>query len=641
MKLLKKLSEFRKKRKKKKKLYRSITRWLSLVLLVTFIISFALSYVGLFTFADWEAYLAVQEGKTDVIYEMFDDANEQFYLGTVGLSELLSPMSEEEEKEYIAEIPPDEWRVCLTDESGKVTATNYPDYIGIDLNALSDLDEETETFRKRKYFTDLDGNTKLYMYVVKRNDGYLVTMVTTTQIKQVVTDNSHTGANCPRIGVYGYSIIMDEDRNVISSTPGFDKSEIPDFVRLTECIDAMQGDDGLPYSDVTVETYETGDSISAMEGTFVIKNIDFFYDITHTNSIYIVCVYPKYEAYESLLVTIIFIMGAEILIFIMIFISTRIIVWRTVAKKIGAVNTTLGKIKAGDLDEKVDVRSAREFESLSDDINSMVDRLKGYIAEAEARIDADLAVAKEIQQSALPYIFPPYPEHREFELYATMTAAKVVGGDFHDFYMLDDNTLGFLIADVSGKSIPGAMFMMRAESVIKSPAESGMSAEEVFCEANNSLCSNNEAEMFVTAWLGYLELDTGIVHVANAGHNPPLLISSGCAEYVSMKPGLMLGAMEDIPYAEQQLRLRPGDMLFLYTDGVTEAMNNEENLYGEERLKSILSFGFNEPADEGDGVAAAVCRRVYNDVQSFSDGAEQSDDITMLCLKYVGRDKEQ
>ena len=128
MKLLKKLSEFRKKRKKKK-LYRSITRWLSLVLLVTFIISFALSYVGLFTYADWEAYLAVKEGKTDVIYEMFDDANEQFYHGTVGLSELLAPMSAEEEKEYIAEIPPDEWRVCLTDESGKVTATNYPDYL--------------------------------------------------------------------------------------------------------------------------------------------------------------------------------------------------------------------------------------------------------------------------------------------------------------------------------------------------------------------------------------------------------------------------------------------------------------------------------------------------------------------------------
>ena len=259
------------------------------------------------------------------------------------------------------------------------------------------------------------------------------------------------------------------------------------------------------------------------------------------------------------------------------------------------------------------------------------------MAKAEARIEADLAIAKEIQTSALPRVFPPFPERREFELFASMNAAREVGGDFYDFFMLGDSTLCFVIADVSGKSIPGAMFMMTAKTVIKSLAESGLKPDEVFTQTNRKLCENNEAEMFVTAWLGYLDLKTGLVRVANAGHNPPVLIREGKADYVRLKAGLVLAGMEGIRYREQTLQMQKGDILYLYTDGVTEAMNHNAELYGEERLQKILSFGTNYPEPSSDnGLTASVCSLVSGDIAAFTAGAEQSDDITMLCIRYLG-----
>ena len=218
-----------------------------------------------------------------------------------------------------------------------------------------------------------------------------------------------------------------------------------------------------------------------------------------------------------------------------------------------------------------------------------------------------------------------------------MTAAKEVGGDFYDFYMLNETTLGFLIADVSGKSIPGAMFMMTSKTVIKSLAESGLPPAEVFTLANEKLCEGNEAEMFVTAWLGYLDLKTGLVRVANAGHNPPVLVREGKAEYLNLRPGLMLAGMDGVRYKEQTVQLNKGDMLFLYTDGVTEAMNNEEELYGEDRLQKILSFGDKYSEKPSDTlIVESVCRTVEDDINLFTEGAEQSDDITMLCIRYIG-----
>ena len=177
-----------------------------------------------------------------------------------------------------------------------------------------------------------------------------------------------------------------------------------------------------------------------------------------------------------------------------------------------------------------------------------------------------------------------------------------------------------------------------AYAFVRSLAENGQSPGEVFTTANEKLCEGNDAELFITAWMGFLDLKTGMVHVANAGHNPPVLIRDGRAEYVVLKPGLMLAGMDGMIYNDQTLQLQKNDILYLYTDGVTEAMDADENQYGEDRLIELLSFGNNYPAPSGDnGIAGVVCEMVKADIDSFVKDAEQSDDITMLCVRYLGK----
>ena len=256
--------------------------------------------------------------------------------------------------------------------------------------------------------------------------------------------------------------------------------------------------------------------------------------------------------------------------------------------------------------------------------------LKRYIAEAAARIDRELEFARSIQHSAIPTVFPPYPGHGEFDIFATMDTAKEVGGDFYDFYFVGENKLGFLIADVSGKGIPAAMFMMTAKTIIKGYAESGIPVDEVFTIANAKLCESNEAGMFVTAWMGVLDITTGKVEFANAGHNPPLVRhGDGTFEYLRVRPGFVIAGMEGVKYRKNELYLAPGDEIYLYTDGVTEATDTNNGLYGEERLNALLDSLHVLSGEE-------VCRAVKGDIDAFVGDAPQFDDITMLYLKYNG-----
>ena len=264
-------------------------------------------------------------------------------------------------------------------------------------------------------------------------------------------------------------------------------------------------------------------------------------------------------------------------------------------------------------------------------------RLSEKMIEEKERIDTELEFAAQIQTSILPCTFPPFPDRQEFEIFASMNAAKEVGGDFYDYYMIGNKTLGFLVADVSGKSIPGAMFMMRGKSVIKDLAETGMSPAEVFYEANNKLCEGNDTCLFITAWMGYLDIETGVVHAVNAGHNPPVLVRDGKAEYVNFEHGMMLAAMSGMKYKEHTIQLKKGDILYLYTDGVTEAIDPDEKQFGDDRLLELLSFGEAYPSPEEDNcIAGAVCKTVKTDIERFVRGAEQFDDITMLCIRYLG-----
>ena len=349
-----------------------------------------------------------------------------------------------------------------------------------------------------------------------------------------------------------------------------------------------------------------------------------------TEGFRILAVYPYSEAMASRDVSLKVMTAMQILIFGALFILIFYLVRKLVVRNIHKINESLSAITDGNLDTVVDVRSHLEFDSLSNDINATVDTLKRYIKEAEERIDAELAFAKAIQHSALPTVHPLYDNRKEFDIFASMHTAKEVGGDFYDFYFIDEDHLAFLIADVSGKGIPAAMFMMRSKTIIKSYAESGMSVEEVFTLANEKLCEGNDAGMFVTAWMGILNIRNGKVLFANAGHNHPLVKhSDGTFEYLKSRAGFVLAGMEGVRYHKNELVLEPGDAIYLYTDGVTEATDLNEELYGEDRLHSILEKYKDETME-------VICSEIKKDVDLFAGEAPQFDDITMLALKYNG-----
>ena len=233
----------------------------------------------------------------------------------------------------------------------------------------------------------------------------------------------------------------------------------------------------------------------------------------------------------------------------------------------------------------------------------------------------------------MPHIFPPFPDRKEIELYGIMDPAKEVGGDFYDFFLIDDDHLGLVIADVSGKGVPGALFMMISKIIIQSCAMLDKSPAEILTKTNEAICSNNQEEMFVTAWVGILELSTGKLMAANGGHEYPVIKKPGGEfEMLKDKHGLVLGAMNDMKYHEYEIDMEPGSCLFVYTDGVPEATDANEELFGYKRMLAALN---SDPDTEPE----SVLKRVRKGVDDFVLDAEQFDDLTMLCVKYIGTRK--
>ena len=246
------------------------------------------------------------------------------------------------------------------------------------------------------------------------------------------------------------------------------------------------------------------------------------------------------------------------------------------------------------------------------------------------RVDTELALATRIQTDMLPNIFPAFPERSEFSVYASMTPAKEVGGDFYDFFFIDHDRLALVIADVSGKGIPAAMFMMMAKSMIQTQASAGASPQLVLETVNRLICENNREKMFVTVWLGILDLKTGILTAANAGHEYPMLKTAGGPfEMIKDRHGFVLGGMKGMKYKEYQLQLTPGSKLFVYTDGVAEAMNGSKEQFGLDRTLEALNAAKDSTPDD-------ILRSVEDAVVGFVQGAEQFDDLTMMCIVYNG-----
>ena len=286
---------------------------------------------------------------------------------------------------------------------------------------------------------------------------------------------------------------------------------------------------------------------------------------------------------------------------------------------------------------QLNIRTSDEIQNLSEsikrmelDINQYIGDLESVTAEKE-RIGAELDIAKHIQASMLPCIFPAFPERKEIDIYATMDPAKEVGGDFYDFFMVDERHLAIVMADVSGKGVPAALFMVIGKTLIKDHTTPGRDLGKVFTEVNNLLCEANSEEMFITAFEGVLDLVTGEFVYVNAGHEMPFICKAGGNfEPYKIRAAFVLAGMEDMKYRAGSMMIEPGDKIFQYTDGVTEATNIRNELYGMERLGAILN-------SVKDGKPDEILPAVKADIDGFVGEAPQFDDITMLCLEYKAK----
>jgi sigma-B regulation protein RsbU (phosphoserine phosphatase) len=303
-------------------------------------------------------------------------------------------------------------------------------------------------------------------------------------------------------------------------------------------------------------------------------------------------------------------------------------------KPITLLTDKVHNLEGENLDFEWNENTGDEIQELATSFGQMTDRMKTYISDIQRataekeRIGAELNLATQIQASMLPHDFPPFPDRPEFDIYAMMDPAREVGGDFYDFFLIDDDHLGLVMADVSGKGIPAALFMMISKVILQSCAMLGQSAAETLNKTNEALSSSNQTEMFVTVWFGILEISTGKLSCANAGHEyPAIKRADGSFEIFKDKHGFVIGGMEGIKYKEYEIQLEHGDKLFVYTDGVPEATNADVKMFGPDRMLQALNKDMNAGPEQ-------ILANVRDAVSKFVGDAEQFDDLTMMCVEF-------
>ena len=605
---------------KKTKISQAFQRWLVILVAIAFLATTAFLWLIQTRLSENNAISLLKLNLSDVREDIIDASDENLLKLTHSIAADINETASPDSALLVQLMSKyDVTEINIINKDGFIVATTYPDFLDYDMRSgaqsaefmvlLGQQDEYVQNYQPVSYDASI---SRKYGGVTLTDGGFVQVGYGAERFQQDidefvvgVTRNRHVGAG-------GCIIIVDEDWNIVSDRFGNEGKN-------------------LEVTGIWIDTESTP------EKTVFIADVygESSYCMYQTSEGYrIVAVMPRSEAALSRNVSVGVTTAMQIVVFAALFIMIFILVKRLVVNNIYQINHSLSAITEGKLDTVVDVRSHVEFDELSNDINSTVDTLKRYIADAAARIDAELAFAKAIQHSAMPSVFPPYPGRKEFDIHAAMYTAKEVGGDFYDFYFVDEDTLAFLIADVSGKGIPAAMFMMQSKTLLKSCAESGMSVEQVLTTANEKLCEGNDAGMFVTAWMGLLNVKTGLLTFANAGHNPPLVKQAdGSFAYHKTRASFVLAGMEGIRYRKFELQLEPGDTIYLYTDGVTEATDAGEKLYGEERLLKLLN---SQPIAS----SQSVCEAVKADVDAFVGEAEQFDDITMLCLTYHGSQEE-
>ncbi len=601
-------------KRKGQKISQAFQLWLLALVTIAFLTSTAFLWFSQTKLSEDNTYNLLKLNISDVKQDVNDLSNENLLALTRRIAKDINHAEVVDSALlYALAEKYDAAEINYIDTQGIITASTFPGFIGYNMQSgtqsgafmvlIDEQNEFVQSYQPISYDTSV---YRKYAGVALRKGGFVQVGYDSASFQKDIAISVINSTRNRHIGEGGSIIIADEDFNIVSSRSGG--------------IGKNLEYSGLDLTFVPQETLFTA----------IVHDVPCYcmYDVTE--GFYIIAVMPQSEAVLSRNVSVGITTIMEVIIFAALFILIYFLIKRLIVNNIYRINDSLEQITGGNLDVVVDVRSHQEFASLSDDINTTVDTLKKYIADAAARIDAELAFAKAIQSSALPSVFPPYPNRKEFELWATMDTAKEVGGDFYDFYFVNEETLAFLIADVSGKGIPAAMFMMNAKAVLKSYAESGLPVNKVFTLGNENLCEGNNAGMFVTAWMGFLNTKTGMVTFANAGHNPPLVKhADGSFEYLKTRAGFVLAGMEGINYRQNELQLEPGAVIYLYTDGITEATNINNELYGEDRLLTLLNK--NKDAD-----METLCALIKEDVFAFAGEAPQFDDITMLALKFKG-----
>ena len=512
--------------------------------------------------------------------------------------------------------PPRYSEISIVDKTGKIIVSTEDNLIGYDLHS-GERSAEFLCLLDRTGFYKQDMGSKIlydssdsvyFGYSMPFLGGFILCGMSEQDFKDYKMFYYEYGMEESRIDKTGYIIPLDSDQEILCAPSDM---QIEGKITLKKDLDEMADTGEIIRQDM----YGTDGYVG------VIKDDDF----------YLVAVYPADEAWENWKVSIIVLILIDAIVFALLFFLIRRLMKRQVLDGIEDINDSLTRITGGDLDEKVNFRDSVEFEGLSDGINYTVDRLKGLIKEAEERIDAELALAAKIQTSFLPHKFPAFPDRKEFELYAAMVPAKEVGGDFYDYFFTDEDHLALVIADVSGKGIPAAMFMaVSMDKIRHSVMKYGTDVSGAMTEVNLELLKENDAGLFVTVWLGVINVSTGHVDYVDAGHEYPAICRAGgeftADEDVHSGP---VAALKRTKFEAGSFELKAGDILYLYTDGLTEANNPEGEMFRINRVLDALNINKDSeiPLSELDA-------NVRTRIAEFAKDEPQFDDMTTLLYRH-------
>ena len=529
--------------------------------------------------------------------------------------------SDEDCKQLASEL--DVAEIDVIDDDGIIVASNIDDFVGFDMSSgeqsaafLVLLPDGGEKELVQSYQPmSFDNETWRKYAGVSIDGGFIQVGYDADNFVDDLAVQVETSVQNRHVGQGGELVVIDDNGRVIST------HEATSYSGTTKLdADASQVDVGQVFR-TTYAGQEYFAKYDTVEGYRIIALL------------------PANEATSSRDISVLIMTFMEILVYAALFLILYSVIKSVVVESIWQVNDQLGEITSGNLDTEVDVRNSAEFSSLSDDINRTVGALKDSIAV----VTADLDMAADIQANTLPAITPEIAAYSEFELFASMEPAKEVGGDFYDFFLIDDDHLALVVADVSGKGVPAALFMMQSKTVIKMETYAQADPARALECVNADLSEKNDNNMFATAWLGILEISTGTLTYADAGHEKLAILHGGTWE-LPIKPNgsVALGAFaqedyDDLPeryrYRNHTIVLRPGDAIFQYTDGVTEATTANDELFGESRLLAALN-------EAPSAIPESLFAHIRERIAVFVQEAPQFDDITMLGLLYTGTGTE-